>query len=201
MIFQNFLLHLETQGQKQFNPKFRIIPDDHEILYQLMVWFVCDKEAAHHCGLSLRKGILLSGPVGCGKTTLMQLIRQMHEPKDQFIVKPCRDVSYEFNQDGFAVINRYGRSSFDRYGKPKTYCFDDLGSENAIKFYGNECNVMAEILMSRYDMFVNRRMITHMTTNLSSSEIEDYYGLRVRSRLREMFNLIAFPSSTKDKRT
>jgi hypothetical protein len=40
-----------------------------------------------------------------------------------------------------------------------------------------------------------------MTTNLSSSEIEDYYGLRVRSRLREMFNLIAFPSSTKDKRT
>lgn len=35
-------------------------------------------------------------------------------------------------------------------------------------------------------------MITHATTNLSASELEDYYGNRVRSRMREMFNLIAF---------
>jgi hypothetical protein len=39
-----------------------------------------------------------------------------------------------------------------------------------------------------------------MTTNLNSCEIEDIYGLRVRSRLREQFNLIAFDSEAKDKR-
>ncbi|MBN2743954.1 MAG: ATPase [Marinilabiliaceae bacterium] len=201
MDFNLFLLRLEAKGRELYNPSFKVIPDDHEIIYQMLTWFLNDANAAKDCNISLRKGILLSGPVGCGKTTLMHLFRVMHPPNEQFIVKACRDVSYEFNQDGFAVINRYGRGSFDRNGKPKTYCFDDLGTENAIKFFGNECNVMAEILLSRYDLFVTRKMITHMTTNLNSSEIEELYGLRVRSRLREMFNIIRFPQSAKDKRT
>ena len=59
---------------------------------------------------------------------------------------------------------------------------------------------MAEILLSRYDQFVSRKLITHLTTNLSASEIEQLYGNRVRSRMRELFNLIAFNSSVNDKR-
>jgi hypothetical protein len=43
-------------------------------------------------------------------------------------------------------------------------------------------------------------MLTHLTTNLNSSEIEQIYGSRLRSRLREQFNLIAFSESAKDKR-
>jgi hypothetical protein len=60
--------------------------------------------------------------------------------------------------------------------------------------------VLAEILLSRYDLFISRHMLTHLTTNLNSSEIEEIYGTRVRSRLREQFNLIAFSESAKDKR-
>jgi DNA replication protein DnaC len=60
---------------------------------------------------------------------------------------------------------------------------------------------MAEILLSRYDLFISRYMITHITTNLNSSEIEDIYGTRLRSRLREQFNLIAFDRKAKDMRT
>ncbi|NEW80122.1 MAG: ATPase, partial [Gelidibacter sp.] len=41
---------------------------------------------------------------------------------------------------------------------------------------------------------------THITTNLNAEELETRYGSRVRSRLREMFNLIGFDESTKDKR-
>jgi DNA replication protein DnaC len=83
---------------------------------------------------------------------------------------------------------------------PKIYCFDDLGAEQSLKYYGNECNVMGEILLSRYDLFISQKMITHITTNLSAQEIENMYGSRVRSRLREAFNLIAFSSSSIDKR-
>lgn len=39
-------------------------------------------------------------------------------------------------------------------------------------------------------------MITHITTNLSASELEAFYGNRVRSRLREMFNLLIFENET-----
>jgi len=47
---------------------------------------------------------------------------------------------------------------------------------------------------------VHQKIITHATTNLAAKEIEELYGKRVRSRLREMFNLISFPAETKDKR-
>jgi len=83
---------------------------------------------------------------------------------------------------------------------PKNYCFDDLGVESSLKYYGNECNVMAEVLLTRYDLFVAQNLVTHLTTNLSASEIEEAYGNRVRSRLREMFNLIAFNNDSIDKR-
>ncbi len=59
---------------------------------------------------------------------------------------------------------------------------------------------MGEILLSRYDHFISNHMHTHATSNLSASELEEYYGNRVRSRMREMFNLIAFDSGAKDKR-
>jgi hypothetical protein len=59
---------------------------------------------------------------------------------------------------------------------------------------------MAEILLSCYDYYHSFGMLTHLTTNLNSVEIEKQYGVRVRSRLREMFNLVAFPADARDKR-
>jgi hypothetical protein len=50
---------------------------------------------------------------------------------------------------------------------------------------------MGEIFLSRYDTFthpdLSKRLKTHLTTNLSASEIEQFYGNRIRSRLRESF--------------
>jgi DNA replication protein DnaC len=60
--------------------------------------------------------------------------------------------------------------------------------------------VMGEILLSRYDHYINNHMLTHATTNLSASELESFYGNRVRSRMREMFNLIAYTPNSLDKR-
>ena len=40
----------------------------------------------------------------------------------------------------------------------------------------------------------------HATTNLNAHELEDLYGNRVRSRMRQLFNLIAFDKESTDKR-
>lgn len=101
---------------------------------------------------------------------------------------------------GHEVILRYAGISFSCNGLPAIYCFDDLGLESNLKYYGNECNVVGEILLSRYDLFVSAGQLTHATTNLNSSEIEQLYGNRVRSRMREMFNLVAFTKEAKNKR-
>jgi len=201
--FDKCLEFLEKAGKAYTSPKFRIWKEDHLIIFKLLVYFYQDKPNAEKHGIDLHKGILLTGPVGCGKTSLMTLLRFMLAPKEQYIIKSARDITLEFIQDGYSVINKYSKAAFQQKGgelTAKAYCFDDLGVESNIKYYGNETNVMAEILLSRYDMFISRHMLTHATTNLSASEIESCYGNRVRSRLREMMNVIAFDKEVKDKR-
>jgi DNA replication protein DnaC len=149
--------------------------------------------------IDLDKGILLTGPIGCGKTSLMHLMKYLTPTEYKFFVKSCRDVSFEFIQEGYPILHKYSTGKLYP-SQSKALCFDDLGTENNLKYFGNECNVMGEILLSRYDLFVAKKIPTHLTTNLSASEIERIYGNRVRSRLREMVNLIAFDKGASDKR-
>ncbi len=190
---------LEQKGKQNYGENFKIIEDDIPIITTLLVYFLNDEIMAKTIEIDLNKGILLSGPIGCGKTSLMNLMRHVPEQERKFILKPTREISFEFIKEGYEVIQRYNSGNKLNNGI-KNYCFDDLGTENNLKYFGNECNVMGEILLSRYDLFINKKIITHITTNLSASEIEAAYGNRVRSRLRAMLNLIAFNPATKDKR-
>jgi DNA replication protein DnaC len=158
-----------------------------------------DEATCFKYNINLNKGILLSGPVGCGKTSLMNLMKYLTATEYKFYVKPCRDISFEFIQDGYQIIHKYSKGKLYE-AEAKTICFDDLGLENNLKYFGNECNVMAEIILSRYDLYISKKLQTHITSNLSATEIEKNYGNRVRSRLRELCNLIAFENSITDKR-
>ena len=184
---------------------FAVDAANQPVLEAVLAYFVRDKVLCQTIGLNPQKGLLLLGPVGCGKTTTMQLFAD-----DRFRLIATRDVARSFLKEGYPVLEKYGAGSFVKkatgygaqlqYHQPVTYCFDDLGVEQNAKLYGNDCNVMAEILLDRYDQFVRHGMMTHMTTNLNAEELERLYGDRVRSRLREMFNLICFPPEAKDRR-
>jgi ABC-type lipoprotein export system ATPase subunit len=158
-----------------------------------------DDKTALNLKIDLSKGILVSGAIGCGKTSLMHLIRPFAYQNSDYKIKTCREVSFEFAKNGFEAINCYTLKQASQ-SKLAGYCFDDLGAEQQIKHFGNDCNVMAEILISRYEQFIENKSVTHITTNLSASEIENNYGNRLRSRMRAMFNLITFDKETKDKR-
>ena len=190
---------LEAKGIELYGNHFKIQETDYQIVYKLIAYFLKDEPSCFQYNINLNKGLLLSGPIGCGKTSLMNLMKYLAPAENKFSVKPCRDISFEFIQDGYEIIHRYSKGKLYQ-AEPRTYCFDDLGTENNLKYYGNECNVMAEILLSRYDLYITKKLQTHITTNLSASEIEKVYGNRVRSRLRELCNLIAFDSQAKDKR-
>ena len=190
---------LENKGKNLYGNHFKILETDHPIIFKLIAYFMKDEATCFQYSLNLSKGILLTGPVGCGKTSLMNLMKCLTPAEHKFFVKPCRDISFEFIQDGYQIIHKYSKGKLYE-SEPKTICFDDLGTENNLKYYGNECNVMAEILLSRYDLFTTKKLQTHITTNLSATEIQTAYGNRVRSRLREMANLIAYDKTTPDKR-
>ncbi|MCR9250794.1 MAG: ABC transporter ATP-binding protein [bacterium] len=200
--FYECLRFLESTGKKIYGSHFKVLQEDHEIIFKLFVYFFKDQENAKTLDINLRKGILLMGPVGCGKTSLMNIMKYIKPPHEQHIMIATRKISYQFSQQGYEIIQKYSDKSFIYKPQgwiPKTYCFDDLGVENNLKYFGNDCNVMQEILLSRYDTFITQKMLTHITTNLDSNDLEKFYGLRVRSRLREMCNTISFANKS-DKR-
>jgi len=190
--FDKILIYLNAKGKLLFGKKFRIFKDDQEVLFKLSNYFIKDKENCKKLNIDINKGILLTGPVGCGKTSLITLLRHIVPRHKSYKVIPTRNIAFAFNHTGYKTIEHFGNNNY--------YCFDDLGIEPTGRFFGKDCNVMGEILLSRYDLFLEHKLNTHATTNLNAQELEDRYGNRVRSRMRQLFNLVAFDKGSADKR-
>lgn len=190
-------------------PGFRVATAYRNVLLTLLAYFSDDQSECQQRGISLTKGLFLMGPIGCGKTTLMKLCAAFFATKT-FRIVPARKISQQFAREGYTALLRYGSQSYRikhlgygpviRYDQPITYCLDDIGVEPQAKHFGNEGNVIADVLLDRYEEFVSRGMITHVTTNLNTEELQQRYHERVRSRLREMSNLIRFPPDIPDWR-
>lgn len=190
--FKSILTYLDAKGKLLFGKNFKIYKEDEAIIYKLYIYFIRDFKECEKLKIDPNKGLLLSGPVGCGKTSLMKLLRHIVPHHKPYEVIPARNITFAFNNIGFKTIEDYGNQGF--------YCFDDLGVETTGRHFGKDCNVMGEILLSRYDLFLKNKTRTHATTNLNAQELENRYGNRVRSRMRQLFNLIAFDRESKDKR-
>jgi hypothetical protein len=193
---------MEDKGKECFGEKFFLWKEDYPVLRKLLIYFFADSERAINEGLDLKKGIMLSGPIGCGKTSIMSLIRYFQNENVRHTLRPCREIVFEFFSKGFETITKYGQSFNKLEGTwlPKTYCFDDLGFEKEAIYYGNQCDVMKEIILSRYNLFQSIAMLTHFTTNLTQEELEIRYGENVMSRLEAMVNFVEFDKATLDKR-
>jgi len=190
--FPKILVYLEAKGKMLFGNHFKIYPEDKKILFLLSNYFIRDEKNCKKHKIDPDKGLLISGPVGCGKTSLMRLLKNIVPHQRQYEVIPARNIVFGFNHIGFKTIEDYGNEGF--------FCFDDLGAEPTGRYFGKDCNVMGELLISRHELFLQSKIKTHATTNLIAEEMEERYGSRVRSRMRQMFNLINFDKNTRDKR-
>lgn len=191
--FNEILTYLNAKGKLLFGTSFKIAIDDRDILFKLCNYFIKDEVNCKKLDIDIHKGILLTGPVGCGKTSLMKLLRHIVPHQKPYKIIPTRNIVFGFNHVGYKTIEDYGSTNY--------FCFDDLGVEPIGRHYGKDCNVMGEILLSRYELFIEHKVKTHATSNLNAQELEERYGNRVRSRMRELFNLIAFDNGSGDKRS
>lgn len=177
---------------------FRIYDDNRVVIEKLCRYFGNDKKS----DLDPEKGILLFGRIGCGKTLLMEIMQR--NPKCSFVVRGCPEISFEYAKHGIERIEFYSnpwKTYRNEYGQATTgVCFDDLGTENERRHFGDKSDVIADILLSRYR---NKSLWaqTFITTNLNADQISEIYGARIASRLSEMLNLVSFPKSAIDWRT
>lgn len=150
---------------------------------------------------SLDKGIMLYGPVGCGKTTMIKMF-QMNSYKP-FIVNPCRLIADEYAKDGSDALNKY--SELQAVYPQQTFgieaigrLYDDLGTEDNKSHFGNKVNVMQDIFYKIYENELTGMF--HVTTNITGDQIGEFYGVRIKSRIREMYNVIQFNGKSPDRR-
>ncbi|MFA9219864.1 MAG: hypothetical protein ACEQSL_01615 [Sediminibacterium sp.] len=182
---------------------FIVDKDNGKIFLLLCQYFTADKAFEENPGLSLSKGILLYGDVGTGKTELMKMfLLNQHQ---SYGIVGCRSITDAFTNEGGEEVEKYftnrKNSIPHKFGQEYSgYCFDDLGTEaETVIHYGNRKNMMAEIILNRYDSKMNFPY-THITTNLTTSEIEHRYGTRCTDRMKQMFNIITFPAHAKSRR-
>ena len=158
----------------------------------LCTYFASDNRGAY----DLRKGILILGKVGSGKSTIMKFFasNQHHS----FRVESMIDITSDYKTHGEKGVEPYNlnfQRSPNVYGLTTYgYCFDDLGTEEIpARHYGESKNVFAEIIQMRYHA---SNLIpfhsTHATTNKDTTELKEIYGTRAYDRMKEMFNVIVF---------
>lgn len=188
---------------KSLMKNFQLNEFDLKVFKTLIKYFYEDAEFeklnSHH---NLNKGIFLHGNIGTGKSRVFEIFNvftKKYLPGKKFHVVKTSDIADAFYSQGLVAIQKHGLLSFEMYDstpditKPIIKCYDDLGVEpKLIKSYGNERNVMADILLKRYDLFTRYGMKTFISTNYNADDIEVNYGDRVRSRLREMCNDIVY---------
>jgi ATPase subunit of ABC transporter with duplicated ATPase domains len=203
------LLNGLKETKSKLGDPFEITDQNKEVIYKLCLYFSGDEQRLKQIypDMDLKKGIMLMGPSGVGKTHLMSYF--MTNPYSSFIHTTCKIVIERYRagwkRDDKSTIEYYSGIIPSTHPQPFNQptmgiCFGDLGNEIEANSYGNKTEVMEEILFLRYENYQPKEendgesMLpfyqTHVTTNLDADMIERKYGTRIRSRMGEMFNVL-----------
>lgn len=183
-----FMQAAHAQAKTTGQPAYVVDEENKPVLAQLVHYFA----QTGGSNLNTKKGVLLAGNVGSGKTMLMEIFNQLVRRSNPFYKTTARQVAKDYAADGLTALVRY----LKQFRKtpaglvPVDFFFDDLGAEDNKKHYGNEANVMAEVIYDRYELYIRFGTRTHFTTNLTPEELEEKYGVRAYSRLCQMCNFL-----------
>lgn len=181
--------HLKKWYDQQ-NIGMDLSPEYKRIYVQLCAYFAGDKETFEG---DLNKGLMLYGCVGDGKTSLMRAFSL--NQRNSYSVVSVKQIGKDYKEHGMEVLKPFGsdlRRSKNKYGQStRCFCFDDVGTEGIYKNYGDELNIVEDIVLMRYDA----GLTTHFTTNQDFEYITKFYGERVSSRLLKMVNVIELPNT------
>lgn len=183
-----FLSQANKQARQTGRKNYVVDEENQNVIKELLHYFAQTQQG----NLSTHKGILLAGNVGSGKTLLMETFSTLVRHTQPFYKTTARQVAKDYAADGLTALVRYLKQ-FKKTPKglvPVDFLFDDLGAEDSKKHYGNEANVMAEVIYDRYELYTRYATRTHFTTNLTPEELEDKYGTRAYSRLCQMCHFI-----------
>lgn len=191
-LFSVFQEVIRQWSNKSRNPY--VIDDENlEVIQTLAMYFTghpdFEKQNCIIGEADRKKGLILCGNVGSGKTLLMKTFQQCLLAEHQYRIVPCDMLTDAVRKDGVGALEGYQKLYLENY-KPNTICFDDLGIESKAKYFGDTISPMYNLIIKRYRAFTDHKLQTHFTTNLRPNEWAEFYDERTASRLHEMCNVI-----------
>lgn len=149
------------------------------------------------------KGVMLAGNFGVGKTWMMQLFQA--NQRQCFRLRPAKHIADAFGLAGEETQDEFIKPFRNPFEDPDVFfqkesglCIDDMGTEDVKNHYGNKKNVVGDLIEIKYANKTTGVML-HATTNLTTDQLKEFYGLRVVSRMREIFNFIELPGCDRRK--
>lgn len=189
------------RAEQLFKDKKFVVDAQNSFIFEMLCYYFSNDRQflslAENAGVpnpSLDKGILIAGNFGVGKTWLMKLF--MRNQRQVFHVKNAKDIADAFGQDGEDALNDFVNKPKNAVNDSSAFfqpyaglCIDDIGTEDIKNYYGSKRNVIGDVIEKRYAKG-NTGIYLHATTNFDADQIKEFYGGRVASRMREIFNLI-----------
>lgn len=152
----------------------------------------------------IKKGILFCGNFGTGKTDLMRLFTKNN--RQTYYLRTTKKIAADFsNSDDKKIPAEYLEPFKNAINDASSMfqlisglCIDEIGAEQVKNNYGNKSNVIGDLIEERYHSGYTG-LLLHGTTNLSADELKEFYGERVTSRMRQIFNFIELPGTDRRK--
>ena len=126
---------------------------------------------------SRKRGLLLCGTLGNGKTTMLRALRMLFGIRAVYMEAQAVYDNFKQNQ------------TFPPVTSSDMLLLDDLGAEpQTYNDFGEVRYPLAEFLMQRY----KNNSTTVIATNLTFEQIGERYGDRLKDRMKEMFAIITY---------
>jgi DNA replication protein DnaC len=176
---------------------FKIDSENSEICEIMFNYFtnITDPRIDH------KKGILLMGSVGTGKTDLFMIWQALMK---NFRIAESRLIVRDYLKDGIKGLEKWSFNyQVNQHGvtrpEPFVLCIDDFGLEKEeAGNFGNKADVISELVADRYNLFRNQGIKTHAISNLAE-KLKDKYDERISDRFREMFNILKLTGKSRRK--
>lgn len=175
---ENVYKFMAYVSRETYDKKLFVTDWNRQLIAAICFFISNDIRFETQLGYSFKKGLLLRGISGIGKTFLIKCVKD--NELNPVVIHSMIEITDAVRDNGFIEL---------RVGEKILY-LDDVGTEEPnVKCFGTTISFFKNFIENYYmkDLPFNKLIIS---TNNSFDELESKYGFRVRSRLKDMFNII-----------